>query len=490
MMSIPATVNHIFHPHQHPRECHNLSLVQLSFKIFILISAIVTVSLAEEIPNLKTTKVGLARLNTARYIQTSGDVVDWKDDCDGEGTFDLPLHHQFDDATGNENEINVLRTHFPSFQNFGGIHDSLRVGNDILTPNTISQDLNPTIDNEEMQLVIQIEQQKFSRENLSAQSYEEKGKDRIKNKNFIALKTGTTIVGVKTSDTIVLAADTRATEGSVVADILCEKVHQISQNIWCCGAGTSADLDALTRKVRYTFLLKTMIQESVGNNGCSESFTHLSSIGSRKREIFVSEEEKDIGNNLGIASISAVCDLMREELYRNGGEIGANLVLGGFDQHTNQPILTAIHPHGSIDVVPYTALGSGGLAAMGVLESRYRLDLSVEEAVQLVKEAVKAGIHNDLGSGSQIDVCIINQNGTKYLRGVIPEEKLILSDGDDKMDNKLFKILTGDKKIKSMDGVNGFGSLPYTIKNREILLEDEKIIDERHEKWLTEIINS
>jgi hypothetical protein len=39
-------------------------------------------------------------------------------------------------------------------------------------------------------------------------------------------KTGTTIVGVRTSQGVVLAADTRATEGSLVADMTCEKLQR------------------------------------------------------------------------------------------------------------------------------------------------------------------------------------------------------------------------------------------------------------------------
>jgi len=212
------------------------------------------------------------------------------------------------------------------------------------------------------------------------------------------LKTGTTIVGLKTRSCVILAADTRATEGTVVADTRCEKVHQLTRNVWACGAGTSADLDALTRKVRYTFLLRGMVKDSIGNDGFS--YGH----GSKEMSEFRSEEENDIRQTLGDASISSICHMIREELTRGGGEIGANLVLGGVDPFTKQPILTAIHPHGSIDVVPYTALGSGGLAAMGVLESGYDADMTLDEGVALVKSAVLAGIKNDLGSGSQVSV--------------------------------------------------------------------------------------
>lgn len=43
-----------------------------------------------------------------------------------------------------------------------------------------------------------------------------------------------------------LGADTRSTSGSTVADKNCEKIHYIAPNIYCCGAGTAADTEAVT----------------------------------------------------------------------------------------------------------------------------------------------------------------------------------------------------------------------------------------------------
>lgn len=40
-----------------------------------------------------------------------------------------------------------------------------------------------------------------------------------------------------------------------------------------------------------------------------------------------------------------------------------------------------------------------------------------EEAAELVKDAISAGIFNDLGSGSNVDVCIITKDGVDYRRG-------------------------------------------------------------------------
>lgn len=44
-------------------------------------------------------------------------------------------------------------------------------------------------------------------------------------------KTGTTIAGVIFKDGVVLGADTRATEGSTVADKDCQKIHYLNKNM-------------------------------------------------------------------------------------------------------------------------------------------------------------------------------------------------------------------------------------------------------------------
>lgn len=45
------------------------------------------------------------------------------------------------------------------------------------------------------------------------------------------IKTGTTICGMLFKDGVILGADTRATEGPIVADKNCEKIHFLAKNI-------------------------------------------------------------------------------------------------------------------------------------------------------------------------------------------------------------------------------------------------------------------
>lgn len=299
-------------------------------------------------------------------------------------------------------------------------------------------------------------------------------------------KTGTTIVGCLAQNTLILAADTRATEGSIVADKMCEKVHCLAKNVWACGAGTSGDLDALVKKVRYTFLLRGLQEECIGNG--NDENGGESSIDNSVDE-FISDEEQSIGITFPCASIAAICHFIQKELYSGGGEIGANLVLGGFDQITQKAVLVAIHPHGSMDLVPYTALGSGGLAAMGVLESRFRIDMTVKEAVKMVEDAVRAGIMNDLGSGSQIDISIISASGVQYVRGLVKEEELILSQKDRNVEEDLFvRHKSSENNNAVMNGVNGFGSLPYWIKSRKLIMESDEKIEQARSRWLGNIL--
>eukprot|EP00913_Durusdinium_trenchii_P025830 g24242.t1 len=158
-----------------------------------------------------------------------------------------------------------------------------------------------------------------------------------------AMKSGTTICGIQLKDAVILAADTRATEGPMVADKNCEKLHYISKNVFCAGAGTAADLQC------------------------------------------------------------------------HGRYIGCALVLGGVD--VTGPHLYQIYPHGSTDKLPFTTMGSGSLAAMAIMEAEYNENLSIEDGKKLVAKAIRAGIFNDLGSGGNVDVCVITkETGGAILR--------------------------------------------------------------------------
>lgn len=193
----------------------------------------------------------------------------------------------------------------------------------------------------------------------------------------IATKTGTTIVGVIYKDGVVLGADTRATSGDLIADKNCNKIHYLQPNMYCCGAGTAADLELTTQ------LMASQLELHRLNTG---------------RQVLVRTANR----------------MLKQMLFRYQGHVGAALVLGGVDKHG--PALYSIHPHGSSDAGPYQVMGSGSLAAMTVFETRWKPNLELEQAKQLVRDAIAAGIFNDLYSGSNIDLCVITRDGATHIR--------------------------------------------------------------------------
>jgi 20S proteasome subunit beta 2 len=194
-----------------------------------------------------------------------------------------------------------------------------------------------------------------------------------------AMKSGTTICGVVCADAVVLAADTRATEGPIVADKNCQKLHFISNNVYCAGAGTAADLE------------------------------HTTQLMESKMELF----------RMSTGTQPRVCTVVRRlstMLFKYQGYVGCALVLGGVD--VTGPHLYQIYPHGSTDNLPFTTMGSGSLCAMSILEAEYKSGMTIKEGMDLVSKAIKAGIFNDLGSGGNVDICVITKDGGKIHRNI------------------------------------------------------------------------
>jgi len=104
-----------------------------------------------------------------------------------------------------------------------------------------------------------------------------------------------------------------------------------------------------------------------------------------------------------LSRVATAVTMAKRELFQYQGAVSAALVLGGVD--ATGPHLYSIYPHGSTDKLPFTSMGSGSLAAMSVLESRYHDDMSEAEAMSVVEYAIRGGVFNDLGSGSNVDLC-------------------------------------------------------------------------------------
>ncbi|KAH6648563.1 proteasome component PUP1 [Truncatella angustata] len=248
-----------------------------------------------------------------------------------------------------------------------------------------------------------------------------------------ATSTGTTIVGCrfaseKDGEGVVIAADTRATSGPIVADKNCEKLHYISPQIWCAGAGTAADTEFTTAIISSNLEL------------------HSLSTGRKPRVV-------------------TCMTMLKQHLFKYQGHVGAYLVVAGVDP-TGAHLFT-VHAHGSTDKLPYVTMGSGSLAAMSVFETQWKAELNKEEAMELCSQAIQAGIFNDLGSGSNVDVAVITKDKTTLHRGFLkPNER------SQKLKNYKFKRGTTavlNEKIIKKDEIGKYVSV------QEVPADSEKM---------------
>lgn len=190
-----------------------------------------------------------------------------------------------------------------------------------------------------------------------------------------ALKTGTTIVGVAVEDGVVLCSDTRATLGDLVASKYCLKLHRLADHIWCAGAGTSGDLDNQTKLF--------------------ESKAKLQNLSTNRK-----------------VRLCSIVTQFRQQLFRHGGFLGCAIIIGGIDT-VDKPAVYSISPEGSCSSGPYLAMGSGSLNALAYMEANYREGMTLEEAGELARIAVRQGILHDSYSGTMVDMVTLKKSTMK-----------------------------------------------------------------------------
>lgn len=173
--------------------------------------------------------------------------------------------------------------------------------------------------------------------------------------------------------------------GPIVADKNTKKLHKISSRIWAAGAGIAGDIDFVTSYI--------------------SSQIELHSLYTKRQP-----------------RVITALTMTKQYLFKYQGYVGAYLIIAGTDP-TGLHLFT-VSAHGSTDKLPFVTMGSGSLAAMSVLETRYKPNMNRQEAIDLCKDAILAGIFNDLGSGSNVDVVVIEKEKAQYLRNYLkPNER-------------------------------------------------------------------
>ena len=195
------------------------------------------------------------------------------------------------------------------------------------------------------------------------------------------LKKGTTTVGLVCKDGVVMATEMRATMGNLIGHKTTQKLFKISDNMALTVAGLVGDAQMLARWVSAEvnlYELKTGSQMSLK------------------------------------ASSTLMANIMNGRRYM---PFWVQLLLGGIDSEGGH--VYSLDAAGGSIPDKFQTTGSGSPFVYGVLEDRFKVNMTVKEGKELGVRALVAAMKRDSASGDGISMCVINSGGYQKVE---PEE--------------------------------------------------------------------
>merc|ERR1712151_1491257 len=148
-----------------------------------------------------------------------------------------------------------------------------------------------------------------------------------------AVSTGTTIMAVKFDGGVVLAADSRTSTGTYVANRASRKISKVHDKIFVCRCGSAADTQALTG----------FVQNYLGQ--------HAMELGK-------------------LPTVNTAANLFKMIAYNNKDNLMAGLIIAGYDEKRGGQVYS-VPLGGSVHRVPIACDGSGSGYIAGLIDSNY-----------------------------------------------------------------------------------------------------------------------
>lgn len=196
-------------------------------------------------------------------------------------------------------------------------------------------------------------------------------------KNSIKPRYGTTTLAFTFKEGMVIAVDSRATAGSYIASQTVKKVIEINRYLLGTMAGGAADC----------YYWET-----------------LTGLYAKKYEL---------ENNKRITAAEASMYLSNCVYQYRGRGLSMSTMICGYDGDI--PRIYNVTDEGARIEGNMFSVGSGSTIAHGILSTRYRYDMTKEEALNLGRDAIFHAGHRDAYSGGSVNLYYMNENGWDFI---------------------------------------------------------------------------
>jgi len=189
-----------------------------------------------------------------------------------------------------------------------------------------------------------------------------------------AVRRGTTAIGIKCKDGVILAVDRRVTSKLIEVNSI-EKIFQIDDHIMAATSGLVADARVLIDRAR--------VESQINKITYGEPITVE-------------------------ALAKKICDIKQAYTQHGGARpFGISLLIAGVDRHSAK--LFETDPSGALIEYKATAIGSGRSVAMEILEEKYSEDLTIERALELAIYALNKTTGGEL-KPENVDMAVIKSD--------------------------------------------------------------------------------
>ena len=194
-------------------------------------------------------------------------------------------------------------------------------------------------------------------------------------------KKGTTTVGIRCKDGIVLAADNRATAGTLVANTKVQKVVQVGDYMAMTTAGLVSDIQLFTKIIKSQIMLLKLRKGK--NPGVKEAANMLANL--------------------------AYSNIRRPSMIP--GIVG--FLFAGHDK-TGFHLYEIEFDGTALEADDYVTDGSGSTVVLGVLETLYKPNMTLQQGAELAEKCIQTAIFRDSATGNGMHVAVITKSGVEF----------------------------------------------------------------------------